>query len=253
MNRMLRIAVFVSLLSLALGLGFAQEKPAEPAPSTSQTEPTKQAPVQPEASTPGRDLARASEAGEPASRREEEDEENVGLKQSPVVKKIGAKLGLSPVAAYWVFWCLNFAIVVGVILWFVKSKLVGSLRERTSLIRKSMDEAKKASDTAMSRLKDIENRLARLDGEVAELKGHAEKDFKAEEQRIQAAAADDARRVVEFAETEISAAAKAARRELKSFAAELAVNLAEKKIQVDPQTDQRLVSTFVNDLGKDGK
>jgi F-type H+-transporting ATPase subunit b len=135
----------------------------------------------------------------------------------------------------------------------MKSKVLVAMRERTTLIRKSMDEAKKASDAAMTRLKDIETRLSRLDGEVAELKSQAEKDFKAEEQRIHAAATEDARRVVEFAETEISAAAKAARRDLKAFAAELAVNLAEKKIQIDPQTDQRLVGKFVNDLGKDGK
>jgi F0F1-type ATP synthase membrane subunit b/b' len=59
--------------------------------------------------------------------------------------------------------------------------------------------------------------------------------------------------VVELAELEIAAAAKAARRDLKAFSAELAVSLAEKKIQIDPETDQRLVSTFVSDLGKDGK
>lgn len=253
MNKILRIAALVFLLNFTLGIAFAQEQGTHPA-SSAQSEPAQQPPAQPEASSPGRDLTRASEAGEPTgSKKEEEEEENVGLKQSPMVKTLGKKLGLSPVAAYWLFWCLNFAIVLAAIVWLVKSKLVSSMRERTALIRKSMDEAKKASDAAMSRLRDIEVRLSRLDGEVSELKAQAEKDFKVEEQRIQAAAAEDARRVVEFAETEITAAAKSARRELKAFAAELAVNLAEKKIQIDPQTDQRLVSTFVNDLGKDGK
>lgn len=253
MKKLFRIIVLISLLNFMLGIAFAQEQGTQPAPST-QSEPAQQPPAQPEASSPGRDLTRAAEAGEPSgSKKEEEEEENVGLKQSPMVRSLGKKLGLSPVAAYWLFWCLNFAVVLAAILWFVKSKLLVSMRERTALIRKSMDEAKKASDAAMSRLKDIESRLSRLDGEVAELKAQAEKDFKIEEQRIQAAAAEDARRVVDFAETEIAAAAKSARRELKAFAAELAVNLAEKKIQIDPQTDQRLVSTFVNDLGKDGK
>ena len=251
MKNLLRILVLISLLTFALGIAFAQEQGSQSVPAA-QSEPAKQPAAQP--SSPGQDLTRATEAGEPTrGKKEEEEEENVGLKQSPMVKALGAKLGLSPAAAYWLFWCLNFAIVVAAFIWLVKSKLLASMRERTVLIRKSMDEARKASDAAMSRLKDIEARLARLDGEVADLRGQAEKDFKVEEQRIQQAAAEDAKRVIEFAETEIAVAAKTARRELKAFAAELAVNLAEKKIQIDTQTDQRLVSTFVNDLGKDGK
>ena len=85
------------------------------------------------------------------------------------------------------------------------------------------------------------------------MRNQADQEFTIEEQRIKQAAAEDAKRVVELAELEIASAAKAARRDLKAFAAELAVSLAEKKIQIDPQTDQRLVSTFVSDLGKDGK
>jgi F-type H+-transporting ATPase subunit b len=248
MKNFLRIFVLVSLLSVTIGSAYAQEQGSQPPPAP-------QAQQQP--SSVGQDLTQASEAGLPEKKekggKEEEEEENVGLKQSPMVKAIGSKLGLSPLAAYWVFWCLNFAIVLGVILWAVKSKLLGAMRERTLFIRKSMDEAKKTSEAAMARLAEIETRLSKLDGEVAELKSQAEKDFQVEEARIQQSAADDAKRVVEFAETEITAAAKAARRELKAFAAELAVSLAEKKIQIDPKTDQQLVSTFVNDLGKDGK
>ncbi len=257
MKRLLHTVLLLAFLTVALGITFAQEQGTHP--DTTQTEPAKQAPAQPEASSPGKDLTQASEAGAPEGKakekggKEEEEEENIGLKQSPIVRTLGAKLGLSPVAAYWVFWCLNFAVVLAVILWAVKSKVLVSMRERTVLIRKSMDEAKKASEAAMARLSDIEGRLSKLDGEVAVLKAQAEKDFSTEEARIRQAAEDDAKRVVEFAETEISAAAKAARRDLKAFAAELAVELAEKKIQIDPQTDRQLVSTFVNDLGKDGK
>lgn len=253
MKNLFRSIVLASFLVFALGFVSAQEHGSQAAPA-GQNQPAAQASAQPETSSPGKDLTRAAEAGVPGKgAKEEEEEENIGLKQSPMVKTIGAKLGLSPVAAYWLFWCLNFAVVLAAILWLVKSKVLVSMRERTVLIRKSMDEARKASDAAMARLKDIESRLTRLDGEVAELKMQAEKDFKTEEQRIQQAATDDAKRVVEFAEMEISAAAKTARRELKAFAAELAVNLAEKKIQIDPQTDQQLVDSFVNDLGKDGK
>ena len=59
--------------------------------------------------------------------------------------------------------------------------------------------------------------------------------------------------MIETAESEIAAAAKSARRELKIYAAELAVELAKKNIKVDPQTDAALVRDFVSQLGKDGK
>ena len=81
----------------------------------------------------------------------------------------------------------------------------------------------------------------------------AETDFAAEEQRIREQAVLDGRRVVETAEQEIAAAAKNARRELTAYAANLAVDLAGKKIQVTDSADEALVRRFVSQLGKDGK
>jgi F-type H+-transporting ATPase subunit b len=249
MKTILRSALILAVLAFVLGVASAQEHGSQPA-VTAPTEST----AQPQTSSPGKDLTAASEAGMPGKgAKEEEEEENIGLKQSPMVKTLGSKLGLGPTAAYWLFWCLNFAVVVALVLWAVKSKVLVSLRERTALIRRSMDEAKKTSEAAMGRLKEIENRLARIDVEIGKLKNQADQEFTIEEQRIKQAAEEDAKRVVEVAELEIASAAKTARRDLKAFAAELAVSLAEKDIQIDSQTDQRLVSTFVSDLGKDGK
>jgi F-type H+-transporting ATPase subunit b len=70
--------------------------------------------------------------------------------------------------------------------------------------------------------------------------------------RVQAEVEEERRSIVTAAEQEITAAAGAARRELKAYAAELAVNLAEKKIKVSRDTDQMLVREFTSQLGKDG-
>jgi F-type H+-transporting ATPase subunit b len=82
-------------------------------------------------------------------------------------------------------------------------------------------------------LSEIEGRLAKLDAEITEVKAAAEADFSVEEQRIKAAAEEDAKSVISAAEQEIAAAARTAQRDLKAFAAGLAVDLAEKKIKVD--------------------
>jgi F0F1-type ATP synthase membrane subunit b/b' len=89
----------------------------------------------------------------------------------------------------------------------------------------------------------------RLDGEIGMMRNSAEKDAAAEEARIQAAAQEDARKMVEAAQQEITAAAKTARRELTAYAADLAVGLAQKQIRVDAATDQALVRNFAGELG----
>ena len=95
--------------------------------------------------------------------------------------------------------------------------------------------------------------MQRLDSEIASMKAQAESDARAEEERIRTATEQDARKVVELAEQEIAAAGNTARRELKAYAAELAVAIAEKKVHLDLQTDEALVRSFVSGLGKDGQ
>ena len=59
----------------------------------------------------------------------------------------------------------------------------------------------------------------------------------------------DLKKIVDSAEQEIASAAKAARRQLTAFAADLAVGLARKQIHVDAGTDQALVRNFSTQLG----
>ena len=87
-------------------------------------------------------------------------------------------------------------------------------RDRTAAIQKAMQEAQKASEEARRKLAEIESRLQKLDVEIGMMRDAAEKEGVAEEARIQAAAEEDARKIVASAEQEISAAAKAARRQL---------------------------------------
>jgi F-type H+-transporting ATPase subunit b len=210
------------------------------------------APLGPAMTSGNQQLAATSEkaAGEG------EDETKV-FKESPSVEWVAKHTGLSLRSAYWMLISLNFAIIAGLIIWGWKKNVPAMFRTRTENIRKNLDEARRASEDANRRLANIETRLSKLDGEIAEMRKNAEAEAIAEEQRIRAAAEEDRRKVIEAAEQEIDAAAKAARRDLKAYAASLAVSLAEKKIQIDRNTDQALVTRFVHDLarsgGKDGR
>jgi F-type H+-transporting ATPase subunit b len=192
----------------------------------------------------GRQLAR--ESREAAG--EEEKDETAEFKQSAAVQWIARKTGLSLQHAYLLCVLLNFAVMGGVLFWASRKYLPGLFRERTSAIQKAMQEAQKASDEARRRLAEIESRLMRLDGEIGMMRDAAEREAANEEARIHGAAEEDARKIVESAGQEIAAAAKAARRELTAYAADLAVGLAQKQIRVDAATDQALVREFAAQL-----
>jgi F0F1-type ATP synthase membrane subunit b/b' len=72
------------------------------------------------------------------------------------------------------------------------------------------------------------------------------------EERIRAAAEEDRCRIVKATEHEIAAAVNRVRQELKAYAADLAVTLAAAHIQVDVSTDEELVRSFIDQLGRNG-
>jgi F-type H+-transporting ATPase subunit b len=263
-------AFFLSSLLLLSLVAVAQEPAAKPqaqSPAAQSSKTTQAPPNTPSASraTPaderradqlnnGQDSQSVGGMEAEASREAagEEGGENAVFRESPSVKWLSRHTGIPLKSAYWVFIALNFAALAFIIYLISKSRLPQMFRSRTDVIRKSLDEAQRASAEANRRLTDIESRLSRLDTEVAQMRTEAEREAAAEEQRIQAAAAEDQRRIVNAAQTEIDAVAKNARRELKSYAADLAVALAEKRIHVDAATDQQLVRSFTDQLGANG-
>jgi F-type H+-transporting ATPase subunit b len=241
-QRALSIAVVAWLL--LLGAAWAQHKPAANPPQGTKSEPA----AKPQ--EPAREkTVQKNEASEQAGG---EGEENAEFKHSPSVRFLARITGLSLGAAYWLAVTLNFAVIAGVVIWFVRTKLPGMFRARSESIRKTMDEAQRASADAGRRLSEIEGRLAKLDSEIAAMRSQAEAEAAGEEERIKAAAEEDARKIVESAGQEVESAARLAQRDLKAYAAELAVSLAEKRIQVDAATDRALVESFVGELGQNG-
>lgn len=180
----------------------------------------------------------------------EEKGENDELKKSPAVRMVARLTGTSVETAYWICMGLNFAVIAGFILWISRSRLPGVFRTRTESIQGAMVEARKASEEAHRRLAEIESRLARLDAEIAGMRAEADKEGAADEARILAAAEEDRRKIVATVDHEIAAAAKAARRDLKAYVADLAVGLAQRDIRVDSNTDRGLVRNFADELSQ---
>lgn len=237
MKRACLLALLVSCAVLSL---CAQEPAASPQSPSQQRDAVRQA----EPGGPGRQLAH--ETREAAGEEKDEMEE---FKQSSSVQLISKWTGLPLRGAYWLSLVTNFVVIAAVLFWAGRKFLPGIFRDRTAAIQKAMQEARQASAEARRKLADIESRLQKLDGEIGAIRDEAEKEGLAEAERIKRAAEEDARKIVASAEQEIAAAAKAARRQLTSYAADLAVALAQKQIHVDAATDQALVRGFAGDIG----
>jgi F-type H+-transporting ATPase subunit b len=228
---------------LVIGIGAAVWVHAQEAPAQSQDQSDQNL-------TPGRQLA--EESREAAG-------ENAEFKHSAAVRLIARFTGMNPEQSYWFCLILNFAIVAALIIWAWNKHVPEMFRSRTAGIQTAMIQAQKASEEARQKLGEIEVRLSRIDSEIDAMRAVAAKEVAVEEARIKAAAEEEARNIVQGAQQEIAAAARAARRQLAAHAADLAVGLAQKQIRIDAGTDQALVRNFASELvvtpdniGRDG-
>lgn len=252
-------ALVVSFFLLFSILSFSQEHPAKTEPAQQGAHSAEQKQGQPTQAQGDQEKFGSQLAETSREAAGEEKSETAEFKQSASVKALARWTGLSLDWAYRLSIFLNFAILAVLIVLFSRSKLPAMFRTRTDVIQRGIREAQKASEDANRRLADIETRLSKLDTEVAQMRAGAESESAAEEERIKQAAELEKKKIVASAEAEISAAAKLARRELKSYAADLAISLAEKRINVDAEADRALVGNFVAQLndpenpGKDGR
>ncbi len=200
----------------------------------------------------------ATEAGQqstPESRSPEKakevQSEDSGYKHSAVVRSLGAKLGLSPDAAATTFEVSNFVILAALILWFLARTLPKFFRNRSHTIQKDLVDAKSATADANARLKGVEDRLGKLDEQIASMRRQAEIDAVVEEQRIKASVEEEKSKILAAAESEIAAATAQAQRQIQKFAADLVIDQAAKKLVVTAETDRLLVQSFARRLAGD--
>ena len=109
-----------------------------------------------------------------------------------------------------------------------------------------------ASEDAKARLSAVEDKLSKIDVEIQKFRSEVEAESKQDEARIKASLAEESKRIVESAEQEISMAAAQARRGLRHFAADLAVDQAAKQMVLTPETDRALIAEFVGDVVRNG-
>lgn len=181
----------------------------------------------------------------------EEKDVNEAYLHSASVKWIASRLGMSTESAATVFQVVNFVVLAAGILWLLAKMLPKTFRARNSAIQKHLVDARTATEEASARLSGVEERLKKLDEQIAAMKSQAEKDSEAEEARIKAAVEEEKQKILSTAEQEIAAATSQAHRQLQQYAAELAIEQAAKKLVVTAETDRLLIQNFARRLGGD--
>jgi F-type H+-transporting ATPase subunit b len=168
---------------------------------------------------------------------------------APVVK-LGALLGMKPETAANVFTVFNILILLAGVGYGLLKILPKTFRNRTTAIQKHLVDARTATEEATARLNSVEERLSKLDEQIAAMRAQAETDSARDEQRILASVEEEKNKIVAAAEAEIQRATTLARRDIQKYAAELAIEQAARKLVVTAETDRLLVESFANKLGE---
>ena len=236
-KNLMRNLLAVLTLAVLLGMGVHVRAVRAQAAAASQQKPAA--------------AASAPEAQSPEKNNPQEQNENDEYRMSPHVVEWGAKLGLNPEQAATAFTVTNFVLLALGVAWLVVKFLPKTIRDRNSAIQKSLLDARTATEEERERLSGVEERLGKLDGEIAAMRALAEQDSARAEQRIKATVEDGKVRILAAAEQEIASATSHAQKKLQQYAAALAIEQAAHKLVVTAETDRLLVQGFAQRLTGD--
>jgi F-type H+-transporting ATPase subunit b len=144
----------------------------------------------------------------------------------------------------------NFAILIGVLAYFLRAPLTAYLNGRIGKVRDDLQTAKQTRETAVRQLAEIDAKLAALPAEIEALKKRGAEDLVAERARIEQDALVERQRVLEHTRREIDMRLRVAKRELLELGANLAVNVASERIKasITPDDQARLLDRYASQL-----
>lgn len=146
----------------------------------------------------------------------------------------------------------NFVILAAVLGYLIKKSVPPMFRKQSEEIQGALAEAEKAKHEAAAFAASIELRLANLQREIESLRETAHAEMSAEGERIRQETAHHLDRIREQSSQEIALMTRGAKDELRKYAAELAVGLAQERIRsrMNPALQDKLVNGFLADLDR---
>ena len=243
-----RLIAATFLLAASFVPAFAQTAAAPAAHPAAETQS-----AAPAHSDNGTFIDKKTASSQNLAKAEQEDEE-YAFKHSGSVRAFAKLFHLSPEAASTIFWGLNALLLLAFVGYFLMKVLPAAFRSRRELLSRQIVEARTATEQANERLRVVEERLGRLGSEIDAVRAQAERDSANDEVRIKQTLEDEKQKIIASAEQEIASAGAAAERQLRRFAAGLAVDRATARLNLTEGDDRALIQEFTASLGSgDGK
>jgi F-type H+-transporting ATPase subunit b len=156
--------------------------------------------------------------------------------------------------ADWLPRLINFAIIVGALVYFLRKPVRDMFKNRTLEIAKAMEESKAARERAVAALAEMERKAREMDAEtramIADAQVRGEKDKQA--------LVEEGRNIVRDIQAQVKIGAdievQKAKADLAIEASRLAVDLAEGKIKdtLTSQDHERIVKDYITSVGGRG-
>ncbi len=144
----------------------------------------------------------------------------------------------------------NFLLLAGLLGYLIKKHGGPLLTSRSEQIRQNLEAGEKAKKEAEALAAGVQAKIANLDRDIAELRESAKADLDREAQRLRRDAETEMSRIEKHTEAEMVSLGKNARMELRQYAAELAMDLAETKVRgrMTPTVQSTLLDNFAGDM-----
>jgi F-type H+-transporting ATPase subunit b len=145
---------------------------------------------------------------------------------------------------------VNFVIMAGGVGYLIVKNAGPFFAARSKKIREEIVQGDEARQEAERSAAEVDRRLANLEADIASLRADSEREAQHEFERMRQRTAAEIAKIQAHGEQEIAAAGKTARAELKRYAADLAIGLAERRIRtrMNAETQDGLVAGFVHEL-----
>jgi F-type H+-transporting ATPase subunit b len=146
---------------------------------------------------------------------------------------------------------LNFAVLVFILMKFGGGAINKALLARHQQLKGDLEEAGRLKQAAEERFRHQEQRLANLEREITAMTEAIRHEAEQEKARIIAGAEEKARRVQEETTFALQQQVKEAEARFRAEVAQAAVKVADELLRrsVTPSDEQRLVQSFVGELG----
>jgi len=161
--------------------------------------------------------------------------------QNPETKKEGAGE---------LFKVINFLILAGILGFLLRKPMKDFFAQRSATLKRELEEGRKALEASQAQMRAVEEKLRRLEKEISALSASATQEIDAERQRLRQEAAREAERILESARVRLAAETRSVQLELKFFAAQEALRMAESMLRerLDDATRRELFRQFMTNL-----